>query len=276
VVRKHQKVPAHYKYVRRHHKRVPVRVPAHYRTIKVTDCRARVVRRRVAYWTTVRRHHHRKRVKHYRYVRSVVFPSAGHSVLKHARFRAGTTIQGWLGTSWLAPLAGEPLTIYTAPDNGQGQFVPVAYSRTDGNGVWTATLPPGPSRIVEVAYPGAGGGAVLGSVSGQIKLEVTAPVRLIRTPRKHVPWGSELRFLGYLPGGYVPLRGEHLRVRLGIGSAHTTIATIATQPDGRFSFSFLFGPGNAVRRYWFQFLTLPEGDYPFTPGASRKVYVTVG
>jgi hypothetical protein len=75
---------------------------------------------------------------------------------------------------------------------------------------------------------------------------------------------------------YVPLRGEHLRVRLGIGSAHTTVATIATQPDGRFSFSFRFGAGNVVRRYWFQFLTLPEGDYPFTPGASRKVYVTVG
>ena len=49
------------------------------------------------------RHHHRKRVKHYRYVRSVVFPSASHSLVKHARFRAGTTIQGWLGTSWLAP-----------------------------------------------------------------------------------------------------------------------------------------------------------------------------
>jgi hypothetical protein len=135
VVRKRQKVAAHYKYVRRHHKRVRVRVPAHYRTVKVTDCRAHVVRRRVAYWTTVLRHHHRKRVKHYRYVRSVVFPSAGHSVVRHARFRAGTTIQGWLGTSWLAPLAGEPLTIYAAADNGQGQFVPVTYSRTDANGV---------------------------------------------------------------------------------------------------------------------------------------------
>jgi hypothetical protein len=173
-------------------------------------------------------------------------------------------------------LAGEPLTIYAAPDNGQGQFVPVTYSRTDANGVWTATLPPGPSRIVEVAYPGAGAGAVLGSVSGQIKLKVAAPVRLIRTPRKHVPWGSKLRFIGYLPGGYVPLRGEHLRVRLGIGSAHTTVATVATQPDGVFTFSFHFGPGNVVRRYWFQFLTLPEGDYPFTPGVSHKVYVTVG
>jgi hypothetical protein len=276
TVRRRQKVAAHYKYLRRHHKRVRVRVRAHYRTVKVADCRARVVRRRVAYWTTVRRRHHRKRVKHYRYVRSVVFPSAGHSVAKHARFRAGTTIQGWLGTSWLAPLPAQPLTIYAAPDNGQGRFVPVTYALTGSNGIWTATLPPGPSRIVEVAYGGGAGGAVIGSVSGQIKLKVTAPVRLIRTPRKHVHWGSRLRFVGDLPGGYVPQRGEHLRVRLGIGSAHTTVATIATRPDGRFGFSFRFGAGNVVRRYWFQFLTLPEGDYPFTPGASRKVYVTVG
>jgi hypothetical protein len=276
VVRKRQRVAAHYTYVRRHHKRVRVRVAAHYRTVKVRDCRARVVRRRVAYWTTVVRHHHRRRIKHYRYVRSVVFPSAGHAVARRARFRAGTTIQGWLGASWLAPLASQPLTIYAAPDNGQGQFVPVVYSRTDANGVWTATLPPGPSRIIEVGYAGGGGGAVVGSVSGQIKLSVTAPVRLIRTPRTHVHWGSRLHFIGYLRGGWVPPRGEHLRVRLGIGFAHTTIATVATQPDGVFTFSFRFGPGNVVRRYWFQFLTLPEGDYPFTPGASRKVYVTVG
>ena len=278
IVRKREKVGAHYKFVRRHGKRVRVRVPAHFRTVKVKDCRARVVRRRVAYWTTVVRNHHRTRVKHYRYVRSVVFPSAGHALVKHARFRSGTTIQGWLGASWLAPLAGEPLTVYAAPDNEQGQFVPVTYARTDADGVWTATLPPGPSRIVEVGYEGVGGGAVVGSVSGQIKVEVAAPVHMIRTPRKHVPWGSKLRFIGYLPGGWVPPKGELVRVRLGLGSAHTTVATISTSPAGLFSFRYHFGAGSPsdVRRFWFQFLTLPEGDYPFTQGASRKIYVTVG
>ena len=276
LVRKRQRVPAHYTYVRRHHHRVRVRVRAHYRTVKVKECHARVVKRRIAYWVTVRRHHHRVRIKHYRTIRSVVFPSEGHALVRHVRFGSRARLQGWLGTTWLAPMGGQAVLIYGAANNERGNFRVVGFAQTNANGVWSYTLPPGPSRIIEVEYPGALGGAVTSSVSSQIKLDVAAHVHLVRTPRSHVTWGSKLRFAGRLAGGYVPARGALLRVRLGIGSAHTTVATVSTRRNGSFSFSYRFGAGNVVRRYWFQFLTLPQGDYPFTQGASRKVYVTVG
>lgn len=278
LVRKRQRVAAHYRYVRRHGHRVRVRVPAHYRTVKVKQCHARVVRRRVAYWTTAVRHHRRVRVKHYRWVRSVVFPSTSHATIKHVGYGGRATVQGWLGSSWLAPVPGQVVIVYTAPDNGQGVFSPAAFAVTDANGLWSATLPPGPSRIVDVGYGGALGGAVTASASPQIMLDVPAHMHLRRTPRAHVPWGSRVRFTGYLAGGYVPPRGELIRVRLGLGSAHTTVATVQTKPDGTFAFSYTFGAGSPsdVRPYWFQFITLPETAYPFTQGASRKVHVTVG
>ena len=53
------------------------------------------------------------------------------------------------------PLAGQPVAILTAPDNGSNAFAQAAAVTTGPDGSWTATLPPGPSRIIEASYAGS-------------------------------------------------------------------------------------------------------------------------
>ena len=98
------------------------------------------------------------------------------------------------------------------------------------------------------------------------------------TPRQ-VAWGGTVRIVGRLDGGYLPPEGALVRLRIGLGAAHTTYGVHEhVGGDGAFSTTYTFGVGQAsvLRSYWFQIATLPMGDYPFAPANSRRVYVRVG
>ena len=73
-----------------------------------------------------------------------------------------------------------------------------------------------------------------------------------------------------------PAHSKLLRLDIGVDglSAIQGIPNIA--PDGRFSVSYRFDPGSGVVPFWFMLSTLAETDYPFAPGHSRRVSVTVG
>ena len=148
---------------------------------------------------------------------------------------------------------------------------------TAPNGDWTAQLPPGPSRLVESVYDG--GPTTEASQSAQVHLIVPAEVKLLRVWPRRVPWDSTVHLTGQLFGGYLPPGGALVRLRLGY---RTTFNTYGVQEhvdgDGRFSTVASFGPGDPRihRTYWFQIASLPMGDYPFAPAASRRITVIVG
>ena len=98
------------------------------------------------------------------------------------------------------------------------------------------------------------------------------------TPRR-VAWGGTVRLVGQLKGGYLPRGGALVRLRIGEGSAVTTYGVREhVHGNGRFSTTYHFGEGEASvhRSFWFQIASLPMGDYPYAPSASRRVSVTVG
>ena len=186
-------------------------------------------------------------------------------------------MSGWLGLPDGTALGGQAVHVLTAPDNGLGQFAQAVAAVTSANGTWTATLPAGPSRLVEAYYDGAA--TLEPSTSSQVHAVVPAKVKLISVFPSRVPWGGTVRIVGKLEGGYLPPGGALVRLRIGFGSAYTTYGVQEhVTGNGRFSTSYTFGIGDPsiYRSYWFQIASLPMGDYPWAPAASGKRSVLVG
>jgi hypothetical protein len=237
----------------------------HLRTVKVTEyvrnCTTKRVRTGRHTWKLTRA----CAPPHVRLTSTLRVPY-GHSV----------TIHGLYTTSEGVPLSGQAVDILAAPDNGFNAFTPVASATTADDGSWTATLPPGPSRIIRAV---TGGTATILPSAGQATVTVPAKIRLIRVWPRHVAWGGTVHLVGQLFGGYLPPGGALVRLRIGYKSTYSTYGVEEhVTGDGRFSTVATFGPGDpsVSRSYWFQITSLPMGNYPFEPAASQRVPVTVG
>ena len=272
----------------------------------VNPVRRRVVVKRVRvgwHWVSIRRGNHVVRVKRGGYLKTVRIteyvrtcttkrvrtgphtwklkrtcapPHIRLTSTLHVPYGHSVTVHGLYTTGQGVPLPGQPVQIQTAPDNGFGAFSQIATTTTAGDGSWSATLPPGPSRIIRAVT--AGTATILPS-SGQATVIVPARIRLIKVWPKHVAWGGTVHLVGQLFGGYLPPGGALVRLRIGYGSTYSTYGVEEhVMGDGRFSTVATFGPGDpsSFRTYWFQIASLPMGNYPFAPAASQRVPVIVG
>jgi len=255
--------------------RVREKVRTHGRTklVRVVRCHPRTVRRRVVVSVTIRRHGRLVRVKRRRFVRVVVPPHAVSKTAKRVAFGHFTTVNGWLGTADGNALVGQSVRVLSAPDNGMGHFSQAAVVTTSANGSWRATLPAGPSRLVEAIYDGGPTTETTSSVA--VHLAVPAMVQ-IHVHLTVVPWGSHLRITGRVLGGYIPPHSNVLRLLFGDGPRPHTIGNPEIRRDGRFSIPISWSAGRGVVNYWFAVATLAEADYPYARGVSRRVVVTVG
>lgn len=272
-VRKRVTIPTHLVTVRRHHKRVRIRVRAHTKVERVVRCHPRFVWRRQKVWVKVRRHGKLVSVRRTRRVRVTLLPRAVTKAKKRVGYGRATTVSGWLGTSDGIAIGGVPVELLTAPDNGQGQFTPAATATTAANGSWTARLGPGPSRLVKASY--AGSATLLPTTSPAVQTIVPAKIRIKITPTI-VPWGSKIRITGRVLGGYVPTSSNLLRLNVGIGRLGQLEGLPRIQRDGRFVIVWKFDAGRGVLHPWFSVGTLAESVFPYAPATSKRIVVTVG
>jgi hypothetical protein len=186
------------------------------------------------------------------------------------------TIHGLYTTGQGVPIADQSVRILAAPNNGLDPYSQIATTTTASDGSWTATVPPGPSRIIRAITDGT---ATILPSSGQVTTVVPAHIRLLKVWPRHVAWGGTVHLVGQLFGGYLPPGGALVRLRIGYKSTYETYGVEEhVTGDGRFSTVASFGPGDPSvhRTYWFQIASLPMGNYPFAPAASQRVPVIVG
>lgn len=276
-VRERVKVPAQWVTIHRHHHSLRVRRRAHRKTVRVVRCRPRTERKQITTLVTIKRHGKRIKVKRTKFVRVVVLPHVVARTTRRLRYGRGTTVSGWLGTPSGNALAGQPVIVLTAPDNGQGQFSQAEVVSTAPDGTWVAHLRPGPSRLVEAVYQGTG--TTEPTVSAQVRVVVPAKLKLIHVSPRRVAWGHTVRITGQLLGGYLPPEGALVRLRIGSGSSYTTYGVVEhVGGNGRFKTTYTFGAGlpSVYRIFWFQIASLPMGDYPYAPATSGRIQVVVG
>jgi hypothetical protein len=191
-------------------------------------------------------------------------------------FGGRAVVHGFLTTATGAPIAGVPVTVYTAPQNGLYHYTPAASAKTSSAGTWWVRLSPGPSRLIDAVY--AGSPTIQPSQSWG-HLRVPARVRVLRVWPRRLAWGSTVRITARLLGGYLPPGGALVRLRIGYGTTKVTYGVkVHVAGTGIFRVPYTFGPGPSglVLRYWFQECSLPTGNYPFGPGCGPRNFVTVG
>ncbi len=240
--------------------RVRVHVPAQTRTVTVTRCHPRVIKKRVKVG-------HKWVLK-----RVVVLPRRVLVNVKRVRYGTGTTVSGWLGTAQGRALPGQRVEILTAPDDGHQHFSLAATTVTSGDGMWRAHLGPGPSRIVRAVY--LGGSIVEPAISTAAHLVVPASVQLSISPRR-THWGDTIKINGRVRGGYIPPAGELVVFRIGWHGGSAEVGHLYTRRDGTFASTYTFLRGNGTETYRLWAETAHETDYPFAPGRSKAATVTV-
>jgi hypothetical protein len=234
-------VPGRWIFERIHGHRVRVRVPAQTRTVKVTHCRGPASRR-------------------------------GARSTRRIRFGRPTVVSGWVGTSDAVALPGATVRVMTAPDNGSSRFQTALTTTTNADGVWTATLPAGPSRLIHAEFDGSG--TVEPAVSPNATVIVKGRTTL--TIRPHATrWGGRIRISGRLHGGYIPRGGELVVLWIGWRGGSAEIGHLYARRNGTFSTPYTFLRGNGTVTYHVWATPARESSYPFAPTRSRAAPITV-
>jgi hypothetical protein len=81
---------------------------------------------------------------------------------------------------------------------------------------------------------------------------------------------------GQVLGGYVPTNSSLLRLNVGVGRIGQIEGLPDIRPDGRFLIVWKFVAGRGVIHPWFSVGTLAEAAFPYAPGTSKHMVVTLG
>ena len=243
------------------------------RVRKALRCRPRTKLESVTVWVPVRRHGKRVWIKRKERKRVVVPPQVVSVSTLRVPYGHQATVSGWVGTYGGVALGGQSVTVWTAPDSGQGSFAPAATVTTAANGGWTATLPSGPSRIVEAVFNG--GSTTEPAMSPQVRMVVPAALQFRIEPRR-THWGGKIHMSGRLLGGYIPTPGETVFLHVAVRGLCCDIIHLTAGPRGRFGYTYTFVGGGGPYTYRFWAASVGEADYPYAANRSSVLTVTVG
>jgi hypothetical protein len=263
-IRERVRVGWHWVTVVRHGKDVRVKRGGHFRTITIIRWRQRCshVRTRIGRRT-------------WRIRTSCGLPKLCLTTQEQVRFGAPVAVHGLLLSAQGVPIANAPVQVLTAPNNRLDHFTSVRTATTNAKGAWTATLPPGPSRLVRAVY---GGSATVLPATGDATVTVPAKIAIAISPRS-IAWSGTVTIRGHLLGGYVPPDGVAMRLLIWLPGRLRPYSPVPfrTDAEGAFSLGWSFATGVGVATYPISVATTAtESDYPFAAGSSRRLRVTFG
>ncbi len=144
----------------------------------------------------------------------------------------------------------------------------VGSTLTRADGTLTATVPAGPSRLIDLAYPNPDGSGY--AAQTELVETVTAGLRLRVTPRHTTPTGAvqlEGRVLGLIPA-----QGVVVEVLVYYLGQWQPIRTPRTTPDGRLRVRYQFH--QATGQFPFRLrVRYGQAGFPYGEACSRWVEV---
>jgi hypothetical protein len=152
----------------------------------------------------------------------------------------------------------------------------VTYRRTDGNGVFSVPMKPGPSRDVAAYF--AGSPTLTRATGDSNHLGVPTGIRLQASGSKARIGGRPIRFSGTVRALGAKGAVEGLPVELQFrypGAGWSGFRTVEADRRGRFRYAYRFSDDDS-RGVRFQFRAHVKGreGWPYEPGSSRPVTVT--
>jgi hypothetical protein len=270
-------LPGRLRTVRRHGKTTRIRRPKRHLRRRVRHCQARTKIRTV--WVVLKHHgqpvlRQGKPVLVKRRRRVVVLPHTVNEPTRRVRHGQSTTVSGFLELATSTPLAGQTVQVYATPNDNAPRYHLIRTATTDANGLWTAKVGRGPSRLIQAVYPGSS--TTEPAVSPTVTLTVPAKIAVAISPRV-IPWSGKITIHGRLVGGYFPEDGVALRLRVPYPGGQILQEPFRTDRHGRFRFQWSYRSGRGVVSYGFVVATTAtESDYPWAATSSRPIKVTFG
>ena len=185
--------------------------------------------------------------------------------------RRALRIPGRLVNEAGQPIAGATLDVIQRV-TGAGHSELVAHARTAANGSFVASVPGGPSRLIEVAYRASTGEAGY-AAEAKVQESVRAGVLLDVSPHLTGPEGM-ITLSGEVEGP-VPRQGVVVDLLVHYRGRWEPFRTPRTNSHGRFHVLYQFEGG--VGRFPFRALAFAgQSGFPFSSGESGVVDVTTG
>jgi hypothetical protein len=194
-------------------------------------------------------------------------------LVRKPRARFGQTIRlsGRLTSPGGNPLAGRDVDVAERLHLAGTEWRPVATVRTGASGKFLFKAPPGPSRVLRFRYPGT---PTIRSRTSLVDLRVRA-TSTMRANRRRVVNGDDVVFRGRVKGEPLPATGKLLQLQVYSRGTWLTFATPHANARGRWAYRYRFTATRGVTRYRFRVRLPRETGYPYEPGASPSVPVTV-
>ena len=154
--------------------------------------------------------------------------------------------------------------------SGSASMVVIGHASTGANGTFTASVPGGPTRTIEIAYRAFSTDASYAAVA-KIAEAVDAGVKLAVSPRRTGSEGT-ITLSGQVLGS-IPARGVVVELLVHYRGHWEPFRAPRTGSRGRFRVVYQFEGG--VGRFPFRALVFGgQGGFPFASGESRAVDVT--
>ena len=192
------------------------------------------------------------------------------------RYARRLRIHGRLIAGVHTPLAGAPVRVIERFEPGAHPGIRESTVRTDPAGRFSFRTPRGPSRTIELVYPGSQ--TLARSGARTLRLRVRGRVRLRTSSRSAVVGGRPLAFRGRVVAapGTIPEKGMPVRLQFRLGrSPWSAFRTIQTDSRGRFRYSYRFSDDDSRgARFQFRAYLPADENWPYAPAGSRPVIVT--
>lgn len=173
-------------------------------------------------------------------------------------------------------LAGASLVVVERFAKGSRRDLKFRGIRTDGTGRYSLVLRPGPSRSVEIRYPGSR--INQRTSSRQLYLAVRDRIGLRIEPRVLRNRGR-VRMTGSVlsKGALRPARGKLVAIQYfdPARARWRPVEVLRADRRGRFRFSYRFRTIAVAQRIIFRAVSLPEAGWPFSSSTSRRRSVIV-
>lgn len=197
------------------------------------------------------------------YMRAIK-PKRTDAIVRRTYAHSAFKLEGQLFGHSGRPIAGATVELTQLPSYRGSQTQRLRTATTNRAGVWTFSVPPGPSRMLTASYRARSKDATAAAVLVWHEL-VPAPVSL-RAPRVVSPKES-FNFQGRTGGGFIPAGGLLVSLEIHYAGRWREIALLRTGPHGRFHYRYAFAAVPSVR-YFFRAVVPRSTVYPFSPGAS--------
>jgi 5-hydroxyisourate hydrolase-like protein (transthyretin family) len=175
-------------------------------------------------------------------------------------------------SSRLLDQAGQPIPnarieiLQQVAGSSQMQLIGSTLTRADGS--LTASVPAGPSRLIDLAYPASEGGAYV--TQTEIFESVTAGLQLRVTPRRTTPTGT-VQLEGHVLG-VLPAHGVVVEVLVYYLGAWQPIRTPRTTPNGRLQLTYRFHQASGQFPFRLR-VRYGQAGFPYGEACSRWVEV---